>query len=149
MNDYAGVVTRTLALATDALVLNLGLALTTTILGLALSVLGADLADVDLAGLVAGLGAWFVVSAAYFVGFWTLAQQTPGMRALRLEVVSVTGEPLRARRALLRFVGMILCAIPLLAGFAPILWDPRRQGLHDKLARSVVRYVPRAEVVRA
>jgi len=145
VNDYAGVVTRTLAIAIDALVLNAGLAVTTTIIGLALSVVGVDLSDIQLPGLLAGLGAWWLVSAAYFAGFWALAEQTPGMRLLRLRVVSVEGEPLRARRALLRFVALILCAIPLCAGFVPILWDPRRQGLHDKLARSVVRYVPRAE----
>jgi hypothetical protein len=32
-----------------------------------------------------------------------------------------------------------------MAGYALILWDPRRQGLHDKIGQSVVRYVPRPE----
>lgn len=140
MSPYAGIVTRTLALAADALLINVGIALTTTIVGLALSVLGTDLTDVDPFGLLAGLGVWWIVTAVYFVSFWTLTEQTPGMRALRLEVVSVRGERLSLGQGLRRFVGMILAALPLLAGFLPILWDPRRQGLHDKLAGSVVRY---------
>ncbi len=145
MSGYGGIVTRTLALATDALVLNVGLAVTTTIIGLALSVFGADLSDIDTSGLLAGLGAWCLVTAAYFVAFWTLTEQTPGMRVLRLKVVSIEGERLRFGRAVLRFIGMILAALPLMAGYLPILWDPRRQGLHDKIARSVVRYVPPPE----
>jgi uncharacterized RDD family membrane protein YckC len=140
VNGYAGIVTRTIALAADALVLNVGLAVTTTIVGLALSVFGTDLTDLEMPGLLAGLGSWFVVTAIYFIGFWTLAEQTPGMRALRLEVVSTGGERLGLWQGVRRFVGMILAALPLMAGYALILWDPRRQGLHDKLAGSVVRY---------
>jgi uncharacterized RDD family membrane protein YckC len=42
------------------------------------------------------------------------------------------------RRALLRFVGLTLAALPLFAGFLLILVDDRRRGLHDRLARTVV-----------
>jgi uncharacterized RDD family membrane protein YckC len=38
-------------------------------------------------------------------------------------------------------VGMWLAAIPLMAGYALILFDDRRQGLHDKLAGTFVRHV--------
>jgi len=37
-----------------------------------------------------------------------------------------------------RLGGMILAAIPLLAGFFIVLFDDRRRGLHDRLARTVV-----------
>ena len=33
---------------------------------------------------------------------------------------------------------MILAAIPLLAGYFMVLFDDRRRGLHDRLARTVV-----------
>jgi len=146
VSGYAGVVTRTVALAIDALVLNLGIAVATTIVGLALSVFGSRLTDLDTPAVVAALGSWAAIATAYFAGFWTLTGQTPGMRALRLQVTCADGERLHLPRALCRVAGMILAALPLMAGYALILWDARRQGLHDKLAGTVVRYVPRPAI---
>jgi uncharacterized RDD family membrane protein YckC len=37
---------------------------------------------------------------------------------------------------------MVLCALPLFAGFLPILLDRRRRGLHDMIAGSVVMSAP-------
>jgi uncharacterized RDD family membrane protein YckC len=62
------------------------------------------------------------------------------MRLLGLRVASVDGSPLRLGRSLLRLVGMVLAALPLMAGYALILVDDRRQGLHDKLAHTSVLY---------
>jgi uncharacterized RDD family membrane protein YckC len=50
--------------------------------------------------------------------------------------------PLTARRAALRLVLLPLSAIPLCAGFLMILFDGRRRALHDRLAHTVVIYVP-------
>jgi len=50
-------------------------------------------------------------------------------------------ESIPPRRALVRFGGVVLCAIPLGAGFLPILTNERRRGLHDRLARTVVVHV--------
>ena len=52
------------------------------------------------------------------------------------------GEALRPRKSLLRLGAMVLCAIPLFAGFLPILVDNRRRGLHDMIAGSVVVSAP-------
>ncbi len=48
---------------------------------------------------------------------------------------------LRPRRGVVRFGGMIISTIPLFAGFLLILFDDRR-GLHDRIARTVVVYLP-------
>jgi uncharacterized RDD family membrane protein YckC len=45
---------------------------------------------------------------------------------------------LRPRQALVRLVALTLAAVPLFAGFLPILVDDRRRGLHDMIARTVV-----------
>ena len=45
---------------------------------------------------------------------------------------------MRPRRALLRFGGRALAALPLFAGYLLVLFDDRRRGLHDRLARMVV-----------
>ena len=76
--------------------------------------------------------------AGYFVSFWSTTGQTPGDRAMRIRVRPQVGDVLPPRRALVRFVGLTLAAIPLFAGYLMILVDDRRRGLHDVLARTVV-----------
>ena len=54
---------------------------------------------------------------------------------MRLRVIDRSGEPPHLARALLRVVGLGLAIIPLFAGFLPVLFDARRRGIHDLLAR--------------
>jgi uncharacterized RDD family membrane protein YckC len=78
---------------------------------------------------------------AYLVVFWTVAGQTPGMRAMGLRlVVGRNGtQPPGAGRALLRVVGLAVAIVPFFAGFLPILFDRRRRAIQDMLAGTVVR----------
>jgi len=138
---YAGIVTRGVAFVLDALIIDTAIIVLAGCVALVLSVLAPD-ADPGVAGVIAALGAWGVAAAAYFVALWTLTGQTAGMRVMRLSVVDVTGRRPRLGRSLVRLAGMWLAAIPLLAGFALILFDGRRQGLHDKLAGTFVRHAP-------
>jgi uncharacterized RDD family membrane protein YckC len=97
---------------------------------------------------LAALGAvvFVVWSAAYFVTFWSTTGQTPGARMMRFRVLpAAKGGHIAPRRALLRLLAMILAAIPLLAGFFMVLFDDRRRGLHDRLARTVVVDAPDTE----
>jgi len=81
-------------------------------------------------------GLWLV---GYFVVFWSATGQTPGNRLLQIRVCrAADGEAPSAGAALLRFGGLILAALPLFAGFVPILLDDRRRGLHDMIAGTVV-----------
>jgi uncharacterized RDD family membrane protein YckC len=142
---YAGIVSRTMALAIDAGTLTIGFAIASGVLGLILSLFTA--VEVSSPGPVLGAaGLWSLVVANYFVLFWTLAGETPGMRLMALRVVGGTGEPPRLGRSLVRLVGMILAAIPFFAGYALILFDDRRRGLQDMLAGTVVVYAPRSRV---
>jgi len=75
----------------------------------------------------------------YDVGFWTLAGQTPGKWLMGLLVVKANGERLKLGRALLRWLGYWLSGI-LFLGFLWVLVDSKRQGFHDKLARTIVVY---------
>jgi len=134
---YVGLVTRTLAFAVDAAIINIVAVLTAAVIGLALSVLSlpSDLKDVLV---VIGGGTYILWSIGYFVGFWSTTGQTPGARAFRFRVCTTAFGPLKPRRALVRFGAMLLAAIPLFAGFLPILFDSRRRGLQDMIARTVV-----------
>jgi uncharacterized RDD family membrane protein YckC len=138
---YAGIVSRTVALAIDAGTLTAGFAIASAVLGLILSLFTA--VEVNSPGAVLGAAAtWSLVVGGYFVLFWTLAGETPGMRLMGLRVSNRAGDPPGLGQALLRLVGMILAAIPFFAGYLLILVDDRRRGLQDMLAGTVVVYAP-------
>jgi uncharacterized RDD family membrane protein YckC len=135
---YAGVATRAVALAVDGLVSQAVYIIGAALIGLAASIAG-ELRPEWLVATLAALG-WALTVATYFVGFWTVTGQTPGMRLMGLRVERSDGEPLRIGRALVRLVGLIVSIIPLFAGFLPVLFDDRRRGLADMLAGTVVLY---------
>ena len=140
---YEGLVTRGIAFAIDAAIVDLVAIVVAGAVALALSVLSVSKDALD-AVLIAVGGALFLGwSVGYFVTFWSTTGQTPGSRLMRITVCSADdGSILRPRRAAVRFGGLILAAIPLLAGFLPILFDERRRGLHDMLAGTVVVEAP-------
>jgi uncharacterized RDD family membrane protein YckC len=80
------------------------------------------------------------VAIGYPVGFWVLLGQTPGKLLTGVRIACVDGQPLTVRRALLRYLGYWLSAIPLGAGFIWVLVDGQRQCWHDKLAGTYVVY---------
>jgi uncharacterized RDD family membrane protein YckC len=135
---YGGIVTRALALATDA-------ALTIVIF---MSVVGVAALVASLVGglrpawLAAALLAsgWTLIVGTYFVLCWSATGQTPGMRLLRLRLRGPEGGSLSIARSLVRFAGLILAIVPMFAGFVPVLFTQRRRGLPDYLAGTVVLY---------
>lgn len=136
--SYAGLVTRAVAFAIDGAVID-GVALVVGVLvALIVSVLPESV-DRDAVLLAIGGAAFGVWAATYFVVFWSTTGQTPGNRVMRIVVHGADGRLLRPRRALIRLAGIVLAALPLGLGFAPILFTPHRRGLHDWLAGSVVR----------
>jgi uncharacterized RDD family membrane protein YckC len=139
---YSGLVTRTIAFAVDAAIVNLTGVLVGVVVGLALSILETP-DKVDKVLLAVG-GALFVVwTIGYFVAFWSTTGQTPGNRLMRIRVRQARkDEPLRLRWAFVRLGALFLAALPLLLGFLPILLNDRRRGLQDVLGRSVVVHEP-------
>lgn len=136
--EYVGLVTRAIAFALDAALINLIAIVVAVGVGLALSVLSVPDA-LNIVAIVTGCVAFVAWTVSYFVTFWSTTGQTPGSRLLRIRVCRADdgGVP-RPRRSLLRLAGLALAAIPLGAGFLPILVDDRRRGLHDMLAGTVV-----------
>lgn len=135
---YGGLVSRTIAFALDVAIVDAAALVVGAVVALALSPFSLpDAVETILLALAAGLALlWWV---AYFAGFWSVAGQTPGDRALGLRVEDAsTGATLGWPRALLRLGALVLAVIPLCAGLVPILFDARRRGLHDRLAGTVV-----------
>ena len=80
-----------------------------------------------------------LVIAAAVIGFWRYCGATPGKVALGVRIVdAATGQPPTVLRLLLRFVGYFVSAFPLYLGFLWIAVDRRKQGWHDKIARTIV-----------
>jgi uncharacterized RDD family membrane protein YckC len=135
---HEGLVTRTIAFAIDAGVINGTAIVVGSAIALALSVLTVpDWLETVL--FAAGGVAFVAWSIGYFVVFWSTTGQTPGSRLMRIRVCRADDrEVVSPVRAAFRAVCLTLAAIPLLAGFLPILFDDRRRGLHDMLAGTVV-----------
>jgi uncharacterized RDD family membrane protein YckC len=84
---------------------------------------------------LAGFVLWF----GYFCGLWTLAGQTVGMALFGLRVVrAADGKRLGPGRAVGRFFALLLSFAVFLIGVIWVAADRRKQGWHDKLARTVV-----------
>jgi uncharacterized RDD family membrane protein YckC len=86
--------------------------------------------------------ALFLVVLIYFVFFWSFIGYTPGKALLGLQIVRQNGQPLSVGRALLRYLGYWVSAIPLFLGFIWILFDRRHEGWHDKISKTQVIYIP-------
>jgi uncharacterized RDD family membrane protein YckC len=80
-----------------------------------------------------------VIGALVVLLFWAERQGTPGKLVLGLRIVDAeTGGTPRIGRLVLRYVGYLVSALPLGLGYLWALWDPRRQGWHDKMAGTLV-----------
>jgi uncharacterized RDD family membrane protein YckC len=136
---FAGVASRGLALAVDAL----AVAVISLLLGGAVGVVSSLVGGIRphaLAAILLGAGG-AIVAAGYFTLFWSTAGQTPGMRlaGVRVHGPGLDGR-LTASRAFVRAIGLALAIIPCFLGFVPALFDSRRRALPDYLANTVVRY---------
>jgi uncharacterized RDD family membrane protein YckC len=134
---YVGLLTRAIAFGIDAALIDAIAIVVAALVALTFSVVSVP-EEVRTLAVAAGGVAFVLLSVGYFVTFWSTTGQTPGCRVLRIRVVPASGDRILPRRALLRFVGLTLAAIPLFAGFLLILVDDRRRGLHDYIARTVV-----------
>jgi uncharacterized RDD family membrane protein YckC len=133
---YGGLVTRALAAALDALLVNLAALAVAAVVALVLSIFPVSHDMKTLLAAIGGalFGVWVV---AYFVFFWTTAGQTPGDLVMRVAVVREDGRRLRPWRAALRLLGAVV-GLVLFLGYVPILLNDRRRAFHDWLAGTVV-----------
>ena len=133
---YAGIATRAVALAADAVIVQAVVFAGGAVFALVASLVGG--LELNAVGRILAAGAWVLAVSAYFVTFWATVGQTPGMRMMDLRVTTAQGDPPSGGRSIVRVFGLALAIIPLFAGFLPVLVDDRRRGLHDLLAGTVV-----------
>ncbi|MBP2669271.1 MAG: rdd family protein [Deltaproteobacteria bacterium] len=94
----------------------------------------------------AGLSPANVLRALFFLSFPVFYYvylhgtygQTFGKMALKIRVVNEDGSPLDHRKAFLRWLGYFLCDLTFNIGYVWAAFDHRKQGLHDKVCKTLV-----------
>ncbi|MBP2685981.1 MAG: hypothetical protein H6Q81_886 [Deltaproteobacteria bacterium] len=74
----------------------------------------------------------------YYVYLHGKYGQTFGKMALKIKVLNEDGTPLDYRKAFLRWLGYFLCDLTFYIGYLWAGFDPRKQGLHDKVCKTIV-----------
>ncbi|MBN3755304.1 RDD family protein [Paraburkholderia sp. Tr-20389] len=70
---------------------------------------------------------------------WAVWGTSPGKRAVHLRIVDAdSGQAITVTQAALRTIGYLLTFATFGAGFLWVLFNPRKQALHDRLANTVV-----------
>ncbi len=69
---------------------------------------------------------------------YLLAGQTPGKWLMRIKIIQLDGKKISVWNAFGRYGGYAASVVTGLSGFFQIYWDANRQGLHDKVASTVV-----------
>ena len=105
----------------------------------------------DASSLFHGFGLFFLIivfnppllAMVYFSTFHAVSGKTMGKMAMGIQVVSVSGDILAPGKAFLRWVGYLVSALPVAAGFYWAVIDISHDAWHDKLAGSHVIVVGR------
>jgi uncharacterized RDD family membrane protein YckC len=78
------------------------------------------------------------IELGYFVAFWVHGGQTLGMRAWRIRVQTLNGKRLSWSQGITRLCWATVTVLPLGLGLWWALFNPERQTLYDRLAKTQV-----------
>lgn len=81
----------------------------------------------------------YVFPFIYTVVFWRIFAATPGKILMRLKVLDEkTGHKLTWGQCIIRYLAYIPAALVFMLGLLWVAFDAKKQGWHDKLAKTVV-----------
>lgn len=138
--EYVGFWKRFVAALIDVMILLI------IIVPLEWAIYGGDYFGLLLAGKTLAVDFWvqFVIPLAALILFWRYTKATPGLLAISAKIVDAkTLLPAGSGKLVIRAVAlavMLALVVPLGVGLLWIGIDRRKQGFHDKLARTVVVY---------
>ena len=135
---FAGIASRAIALAADIIVTTAMFMSVVGVVAIVASLIGGLRPEWLVGALLSG--GWILTAGAYFVLFWSTAGHTPGMRLMRLRLLTQAGEIPSIGRSIVRLAGLVLSIVVFFLGFVPVLFDRRRRGLADFLGGTVVLY---------
>jgi uncharacterized RDD family membrane protein YckC len=80
-----------------------------------------------------------ILLPALVIFLWLKLRATPGKMVLGAVIVDAdTGAPITLKQGILRYLGYFVSALPFCLGLLWVAFDARKQGWHDKIARTVV-----------
>jgi uncharacterized RDD family membrane protein YckC len=134
-NGFVGFGRRFIAYAIDIIII----ILFTTVLNTALIaiVVALELDSLDVTTIY--LGIYFMVYISYFIFTESSAKQaTFGKLIMKIKVVNSDGDRLSVLNSTIRNFGRILSGLILGLGYIMIVFTPKKQALHDKIAKTYV-----------
>lgn len=149
---YAGFVTRFLAFVIDILVISISIGVMLGTIGLILNFFNIDVRSLTtgtnnlsqfanyIVVFLTSFAFTFIVSLVYTVFLWVVAGKTIGKAVMGVRVIGPKGARLTIGRALKRYIGYWISAIPLFMGYFWVLVNDERHGWHDTIAGTSVIY---------
>jgi uncharacterized RDD family membrane protein YckC len=108
-------------------------------LNIIFGLIGAIFFSSSTAKIVLELTIYVSFEVFYFTLFWVYQNgQTLGNRVVGIRVIRESGEPLTILNGIVRYFGYFISSLCFGLGFLWMLWDGKKQGWHDKLARTLV-----------
>lgn len=130
---YAGFWLRTLATVIDSIWLY-GIIYTTLWF-----LVGPDLFNPKTRHTVTQFTFEWIIPLMVVMAFWITKAATPGKMLFQMRIVDAeTLQPVSLSRLLMRYLAYFVSIIPLCFGCLWVAWDRKKQGWHDKIARTVI-----------
>jgi len=152
MGHYAGFVSRLVAFVIDILLVSTAIGLMLLGMNLILNFFNIDIAAliaentdisdllIKIVGFLTGFGFTFTVNLVYTTFFWMVAGKTIGKAVMGLQVIGPKGSRVTFWRAIKRYIGLWISAIPLFLGYFWVLFNDHRHAWHDIIAGTSVIY---------
>jgi uncharacterized RDD family membrane protein YckC len=125
MRGYAGFFRRLMASIIDAYIIFLLLSFIQFISGMREGTFSYIL-------IILFFGSYFVYQDS------SVSQGTIGKQAMNIAITDLNGNRISFGRATKRLAGKILASLPFFAGFLPIFFNGKKQGIHDRIAKTLV-----------
>ena len=140
---YAGFGSRLLAALIDGFILGIFNLVVGLAIGIPVGIMTVNNPDNQVLTGMIGMAVQLVtllINYTYFVYFIGKSGQTLGKKAMKIKVVnSETNQPPGYVSAFLReIIGKLISTIILGIGYLWMLWDPKKQTLHDKISHTIV-----------
>lgn len=81
----------------------------------------------------------WVIPFIVVLAFWIVKSATPGKMLFKMRIVDAESlQPVSPARLIVRYLAYFISMLPLGLGFLWVAWDKKKQGWHDKIARTVI-----------
>lgn len=80
-----------------------------------------------------------VIPSIVVIAFWISKSATPGKMLFGMRIVDAdTFRPVPPARLFVRYLAYFVSTLPLFLGYLWVAWDKKKQGWHDKIAKTVI-----------